>query len=138
MNLTHTVTLLEFIWTVTASIGLFFMSRLMVKSYHDRSWLINSHSANGDRHLRQMTATTSIMIFGTMTITQFSYLIVGVVAMTQPNRSSHHVSNAQIINSAVFIASSVSCVILASVIYIRRNVVVKELVDRARREHEHP
>lgn len=115
------------------------MGLLLYKAIQDREWLIDS-SANGDKAMREHVALTSIYIYVGGVVTQLSYLIVGVVLMTQPNHlNGAHQSDAQIINSIVFIASSVCGTILAANIYRRRNYVVGKLIKSyGRRNYDKP
>lgn len=135
MQITHTITLLELIWTVNALIGFFFMLRLLWRAIQDREWLIESKSINGDRRLRKYVSVTSILIYLGGAVTQFSYSAIGFVAMTQANLHAQ-VTAAQILTSAIFIGSSIVGSVLAYHIFKRREYVVKTIMeDYARREH---
>lgn len=107
------------------------MCRLFLKSYKDRAWLFDTN-ANGDKQLRRYTATTSTLIYTGGIITQASYFLIGVVAMTQPTHTQHATA-AQILTAIILISASTVGSLFAGMIYIRRNFVVKALINR--REH---
>lgn len=135
MNVTHTISALEIIWTVIAVIGVLFTSQLVYKSVQDYDWLL-TENANGDRELRRYVGLTSIMIYAGGIVTQLGYLAIGIVAMTQSNRGGEQPSKAQVAISIIFIACSGIGSILAGIIYKRRDSAVKEIVQGyVRRDH---
>lgn len=135
MTISHTVSLLEVLWTVSALFGLMFTGALFLRSLGDRRWLYETN-ANGDRDLRRNVALTSILIFAGGVVTQISYSIVGIIAMTQAGHSNGDPSVAQTVVSCIFLVSSIVGSIMAGVIYSRRTSVVKHIVEEyVRRDH---
>lgn len=132
MSITHTISVLEVVWTASALFGLLFTAMLLLRTLGDRRWLYETN-ANGDRDLRRTVAMTSVLIFAGGVCTQLSYLVVGLLAMTQGNG---HPNKTQIAVSVIFVGSSIIGAIMAGVIYVRRTEVVKQIVqDYVRRDH---
>lgn len=132
MSITHTISVLELLWTASALFGLLFTGMLLLRTLGDRRWLYETN-ANGDRDLRRTVAMTSILIFAGGVCTQMSYLAVGVLAMTQENG---HLNKIGIAVSSIFLGSSIVGAIMAGVIYTRRTEVVRRIVeDYVRRDH---
>jgi hypothetical protein len=105
------------------------------RSLGDRRWLINAE-ANGDKALRRNVAFTSILIFGGGAFSQMIYLLVGLIAMTQPGHNDGHPNYAQITTSSMFLVLSIVSATLSGVIYNRRTDAVRHVVDEyIRRDH---
>lgn len=131
--ITHTITIFELIWTVVALCGLGFMLGVLHRAYKDREWIIKEH-ANGYHELRKSVSVTSILIFLGGCITQLSYVLVGIIAMTQPSPGGRiHVTS--IINSIIFVIASITGTVFAGAIYVRRVRVVQEIAERIRSGH---
>jgi prolipoprotein diacylglyceryltransferase len=128
VEITHTITVLELVWTIVAVCGLIFNGLLMLRALQDHDWLIHS-SVNGDHDLRTYVALTSIFIFSGGFLTQLGYVVVGVIAMNFPS-SGVHPHTPQIVTACIFIAGSLIGTTLAAIIYIRRTKVVKIVADR--------
>lgn len=134
MSLTHTITILELVWTLSALFGLVFTVKLLVRSVGDYYWLLDSN-ANGEREVRKNVGITSMIIFGGGVFTQFIYFIIGILAMTQPNL---HLTTVRVISSLFFICGSIVGSILAGVIYKRRTSIIVDIVENyVKREHGH-
>lgn len=128
MQITHTITVLELVWTIVATVGLLFNTLLVWRAFGDRNWLIY-YKANGDHDLRTYVALTSILIFAGGVSTQFSYFTIGCVALTQPSPGGHvHVP--QIVSSIIFIAASIVGTVLAGLIYSRRMKVIRLVAEK--------
>lgn len=137
MNITNTITVLELVWTIVAACGLVFMILLLHRSYEDREWLMDT-KANGDKDLRQYVATTSFLIFIGGFVTQLTYTIVGIIAMTNPNlNNSSQPHLKQLFTSALFIISSCLGTIFAGIIYTRRIRITKAVLKKLHEKESH-
>lgn len=125
--ITHTISMLELSWTIIGLIGLCFMIALFHRTYVDYQIAVEY---NGQHRIRQYAAKTSLLIFIGGCITQLSYVVVGIVAMTQPS-VHHRVSVANYITGSSFILSSAISVVFAAVIY-RRRVKIVQMLEKDR------
>lgn len=123
--ITHTISLLELLWTIIALVGLGFITALFVRTCGD--YIIAKHY-NGSKQLRLYAAMTSVLIFTGGLLTQISYVAVGIVAMTQPS-THEHTTTANYITASIFIIASFISVIFAILIY-RRRVKIIEILEQ--------
>lgn len=122
--ITHTVSILELAWTMVAFLGLIFVIMILGRAQGDYNLLMQYH-LNG---LRKYAAMTSILIFLGGTITQISYMVVGVVAMTQPSLHNK-VTVPNYISAGTFLLSSLTATVFAGVIWRRRVRIVEMLIE---------
>lgn len=129
MTLTHTISLVEILWTVISAMGLWFCGRLFLRAMGDVRWL-KENELNG---LRQHAATSSVFIYVTMSATQFGYVLIGVIAMILPS-PNNHVQPLTYVITAVFITMSVIKTTMAYIINERREALRHMILKE--REHE--
>lgn len=81
MKLTHTISLVELIWTFGCLPGLFFNTRVFRRAVGDLATLrvrrINS--------IREFSAITSMTLFGYLALVQYMFVFIGLIAMLAPN-----------------------------------------------------
>lgn len=122
--ISHTVSALELSWTLVALVGFIFIALLLGRSLVDYEIVLNA-KVNG---LRRYSAITTVFIFLGGSITQLSYVGVGLVAMTQPG-NGNHLSLPIILISSILMTSSVISTIFGLIIYYRRNHLIDMLLD---------
>lgn len=85
---THTISIVELIWTTFTFVGLIFNTRQLLRAVGDfvelRRRRINS--------IREYAATTTVFMFTTWVLVQLMMVMVGTLAMTQPSASPAHIS----------------------------------------------
>lgn len=126
--ISHTVSGLELAWTLVALAGFIFIALLLARSLVDYEFVLNAR-VNG---LRRYSAVTTIFIFLGGTITQLSYIGVGIVAMTQSG-NGHHLSVASYIIAIILMASSIISTVFGLMIYYRRIHLIDMIM-----EHKEP
>lgn len=114
--ITHTISVVELLWTIIALIGLYLCGRLLILSLSDVQWL-KENELNG---LRQHAAISSVFIYLTMSMTQFSFMLIGIIAMILPS-PNNHVQPFTYVITGVFISMSVFKSIMALLINHRRD-----------------
>lgn len=128
--ITHTIGPFELAWTLIAVVGFGIMLALFHRTMGD--YVIAEHY-NGSRQLRIYAAKTSVIIFTGGLVQQAAYIIVGIVAMTQPSLHQK-LTAANYITGTTFITSSLLSVGFAAVIYYRR-VKIIEMLERQGEKH---
>jgi len=123
MILTHTISVPELIWTLWCGAGLGYLIKLLVGAIKDWKWIIH----NGANGIREYDAINSVLIFATMNITQLAFVIIGLIAMTQPPAIAGHVSSLTYVNAAVFVFASSVKTILAVIISTRKQNLIERV-----------
>lgn len=129
--ITHTISVLELTWTIVSLIGLIFVAAIFRRTVGDYEYVVSA-GVNG---FRRYAARTTITIFAGGVITQFAYVAIGVVAMTQ-NSTKTHITVANWITGIILIAASALSAIFAVVIYRRRSKLVA-MIEKAEESHAH-
>lgn len=132
--ITHTISILELSWTLIALVGLGFQIALFHRVMDD--YIIADHY-DGKRLFRRYAAKTSVFIFLGGLLQQVAFVIVGMVAMTQP-AIHQRITTANYISGFTFIFSSLLSVGFAAIIYHRRMKIVTmlELEENSKESHE--
>lgn len=113
--ITHTISFIELVWTVFCSIGLLFSVKLLRRAVDDLK-LLRRAEVN---HFREFSAVTSVWIFGLLTYMQFTFVMVGVIAMTQPS-PNNVVSPLSYFIGGVFLQSSFNFDVVAYILNKRK------------------
>lgn len=102
MEITNTITVPEILWTVFCLIGLFYNFRIFIRAFGDLRHL-QIKRIDG---LRRYSGRLSALTYGTWTLVQLVFVLIGVVAMTQPSPPHQIVTALQIEITVAFILTS--------------------------------
>lgn len=80
MKLTHTISLIEVLWTLFTAIGLYYNSKILLRSVGD----YQAVKLAKQNHMREYSARLTVWTYGTWTFVQFVFVITGAIAMTVP------------------------------------------------------
>jgi hypothetical protein len=123
--LTHTISLIELLWTGCCTIGLFFNCKALARAAGDllavKIRRINS--------IREYAAITTMSMFIAMVIVQVVFVIDGALAMSIPSPNNHVQPLSYVITSS-FILCSFILSLLAYVQDKRRNNII-EMIKQA-------
>jgi len=124
MIITSTISLPEILWTVICFIGLIYTFKLFIKAVGSLKFL----KLGGINHARSYSAITTIWVFGSMTFSQFIYVLIGVFAMAQPSPGDivHPLTYAIF---TAFICSSAIMAMIAYIIEARKEQLIKMLLE---------
>lgn len=123
--ITHTISVVEVLWTSVCAFGLFYAVQLLLRAMNDVRWLI-VHDMNG---LRRHAAISSVLIYMGMTMTQLGYVIIGIIAMILPS-PNNKVQPLTYVITAVFITMSVFKTLISFALNRRRDELVKMVKER--------
>jgi hypothetical protein len=132
VNLTHTISLLELIWTIASLLACIFGLRAFIRAAFDLYYL---HRI-GKNHLRRYVAITSVVSFTIWTLVPAFDLYVGAWSMTVPQPPGK-IPLPQMVNLSFLIASAVLIAVGAFVIDHRRQRIVEMIEEAERNEDEH-
>lgn len=122
--ITHTVSVVELLWTTFCLVGLVFNARQLRRAVVDVSDLrrlrINS--------IREYAAITTVLMFLTWTITQFMFVLVGAIAMTSVSPNNKVTPTSYVITVA-FILISALFALAGYVIDIRRSKLIEKILE---------
>lgn len=103
MELTHNISVIEVVWTAGCAPGLYYNTRIARRAAGDLATLrikkINS--------IREFSAVTSLALFAYLALSQFMFVLIGVLSMLAPNAKSGQ-SGAQFAVAGVFLLVSVT------------------------------
>jgi hypothetical protein len=120
MELTHTITLMEAIWTPFCLFGLLMASRLLSRAAGDlvvlRVSKINS--------IREYAAMTTLYLFATVCVIEFVFTLIGFVAMSLPNA---RVTTGGYVIGSLFICVTFALSIMLFLVERRRQVLLKKI-----------
>lgn len=111
MSLTHTISLLEVLWTIAITIGIFFAYRSrnkvkgdLVSLKHRKDYIVN-----GPREiLAEIRIRTENVKVGTLC----GFFLIGINAMRYPPPAGHNANNfASVLTATVFICAAVAMII---------------------------
>lgn len=125
--ITHTVSVVEVIWTVICSLGLLYNTKLLYDAVEDHV-NVKKNRING---IRSYAAMTTAIMFGSWTLIQFMFVMVGVISMLLPSPAGN-VQPLTYILTVVFIFASAFMTVTAYTTNSRRRVLIKRI-----REIEH-
>lgn len=130
MQLTHTISIVELIWTFGCLPGLYYNGRIFRRAVGDlvvlRVRRINS--------IREYSATTSLILFGYLTLIQAMFVTIGVIALTAPNPSSRVPATGYAITASFLILSVLSSGIAFAV--DRRRRLLISIIDAMENEDD--
>lgn len=124
MNLTHTISILEVLWTIPCLIALFYFQSLFRRAMNDMRWLRNEH-INGNR---RDAARIPIVVFGMLTTIWTLFTMLGVFAMIIPPANRASTSPLAYVTAFAFISASVSAAIGAKYVESLRSGIVKRIM----------
>lgn len=81
MILTHTISLVEIIWTFICTLGLFFNFRVLMRASGDLQF-VKTQKINS---IREYAALTTMSMFVALVVVQLVFVIDGCLAMTLPS-----------------------------------------------------
>jgi hypothetical protein len=81
MPLTHTISLVEVIWTLVSVIGCFYVTKLFSKALGD--WV--TLKLNRINSIREFAARVVVLTYALLTIVEFGFVLAGVFAMASPS-----------------------------------------------------
>lgn len=124
MQLTHTISLLEVIWTPFCFVGFVISARLLWRSGTDlvvlRVKRINS--------IREYAAMTTVYLFSALTIVQFLFMLIGGILMMRPETNEHPTGGVFIVGS-LFIMTSMIFDVLLLLVERRRQVIIRKIAE---------
>ena len=124
LTITHTITIIELIWTVCGLLGLWFNGRVFRRAAGDYIELRRRRI----NFIREYAAITTMIAFGTWTVGQLMFALVGAVAMAQPNVSSS-LTPTQAAITVCFILVAVLFALSAYIVDVRRQVIVRKIAE---------
>ena len=123
MELTGTVSVIEVIWTLFCVIGLIYSLKLMGRSATDL-FAIRIKKINS---IREYAAITTVILFVTLTLVQFLFVLIGVVAMLAEQSTSG--SRTGYVVAALFIFVSFMLDVSLYTVEKRRSALVKKIAE---------
>lgn len=121
--LTNHITIPEVIWTVLCGIGLYFNASHFRQAVGDYVWVrhrrINS--------IREYAAITTMLMFGSWTLVQLAFVLLGGVAMLIPQQRV--VGTGQLAFSVSFILVSAFLAIMSYILNARRKKLIEKIAD---------
>lgn len=122
--ITHTISIPELLWTVWCAIGLVFLVVLLFKSLTDWIWVITNR-ING---IREYAAINSVIVFSSMALTQFVFVLIGIIAMLEPSPNQKVQTLSYVIGS-LFSLASASKTIFAIILVIRKKRLLEKIEE---------
>jgi hypothetical protein len=80
MRLTHTISLVEVIWTLLSAIGCFYITKVFFRAVGD--WV--NLKLNRINSIREFSARVVVLTYGLYAFVELGFIVAGIIAMTQP------------------------------------------------------
>ena len=128
INLTETISLLELIWVIIGSVGVFMHSTMLANCLIDRR-IATRHHAN---EAELLAASTAVRQQASYDWIQFLMVLLGAMAMVLPNPTPAPTTTQAIVGSLIFIIVEVSLIINGLLDYrdrVKLGQLVKETVN---------
>jgi len=122
VQLTHTISVVEVVWTIFCGLGLYFNVSLFWRASIDLAAL----RLNKINHIREHAAVTHVLSFAGMSFVQFVMLLIGLMAMTIPDNP---VSKFRYAVATIFIIVSFVLALLGWVQESRRRHLLRMIAD---------
>lgn len=103
MIITHTVSLVEVIWTLVSLFGLYFNMHVLIRAAGD----FLSVKVRRINSIREYAATTTLQLFITLVIVQLMFVVDGILAMTVPSPNNRVQPLSYVITASFVIVSFV-------------------------------
>lgn len=102
MELTHTISLIEIVWTLGCSPGLYYGIKIFRRATGDlftlRRKKINS--------IREFSAMTTLILFGYLALMQFMFVLVGFLTMLAPQSNTNGAASTKFMVTGIFLLLS--------------------------------
>jgi len=123
LQLTHTINVVEVVWTSFCALGLYFNVRLFWRATIDLATLRQLRI----NHIREHAAVTHVLSFAGMTFVQFALLVVGLYTLTATDQARTNRSGYAI--AAILILVNFVLVLLGWIQESRRRRLIQMIAD---------